>query len=84
MTLWLILLLVWLAGIPAAIVSTAVLSSQWHEWRRQRLPVPRQGRRAWLALSARELDCGGRVHGLRLRAWNARRGFRRVPGRRHA
>jgi hypothetical protein len=70
--LWLILLLVWLGGIPAAIVVTAAIGSRWHEHKLARA----YRRRA--ALMGFDRRCGARGHAARIAAWS----YRRAAGRR--
>ena len=76
MALWLILLLVWLAGIPAAIVVTAVLGSRWHDHKLARAAARLQEAGARCSGFDR---CGRRAHG---RAPRAPRPYRRAAGRR--
>jgi hypothetical protein len=84
MTVWLILLLVWLAGIPAAVLVTAVIGSRWYERRLARASRSYRSRAAKLVLRARDTGCGRRGHLARVDAWPAPRGYRRATGRRPA
>jgi hypothetical protein len=75
MALWLILLLVWLGGIPAAIVATAVLGSRWQEHKLARAARAYRRRAALMGFDQR---CGARGHAARIAAWS----YRRAAGRR--
>jgi hypothetical protein len=77
MTLWLTLLLVWTAGIPAALFLTACVAVRLKERRARRLPsfTIRESLRV-----ASAAGCGRRVHGyrsIRSEALRPRVGFRR-------
>jgi hypothetical protein len=82
MTVWLILLLVWLAGIPAAVIVTAAIGSRWHEHRLARASRAYRKRAARLVQRARDPRCGRRGHPGRFGTWAAPRGNRRAAGRR--
>jgi hypothetical protein len=79
MTLWLILLLIWLGGIPAAILVTAAIGSRWYQHRLARASRAYRHTASLLAFDAR---CGRRAHHEQLNAWTSRRPHRRAPGRR--
>lgn len=70
MTLWLMLLLVWTAGIPVAVFAGATLCAQLHERRLSRLPglFFSRGMRSAHA-------CHRRVHGYNTGFARTRRGF---------
>jgi hypothetical protein len=74
MALWLILLLVWFGGIPAAIVVTAVLGSRWYDHKLARAARAYRKRAALLGFDR----CGRRAHAARL----AHGSYRRAAGRR--
>jgi hypothetical protein len=82
MTLWLILLVVWLAGIPAAVLVTAAIGWRWHEHRLARASRAYRKRAALLVQRARDPRCGRRAHPGRFEAWTSPRGYRRATGRR--
>ena len=79
MTLWLILLLIWLGGIPAAILVTAAIGSRWYQHRLDRASRAYQKTAALLVFDAR---CGRRLHHEQLHAWTSARRYRRAAGRR--
>jgi hypothetical protein len=79
MTLWLILLLIWLGGIPAAILVTAAIGSRWYQHRLERASRAYRHTAAIFAFDAR---CGRRGHPERLHARTSARRYRRVVGRR--
>ena len=79
MTLWLILLLIWLAGIPAAILVTAAIGSRWYQHRLERAA---RAYRKTAALLAFDAHCGRRLHARRVTGWAAERGHRRATWRR--
>jgi hypothetical protein len=79
MTLWLILLLIWLGGIPAAILVTAAVGSRWYQHRLDRASRAYRKTAALLLLDPR---CGRRVHHDQLHALPSARRYRRAAGRR--
>jgi hypothetical protein len=79
MTLWLILLLIWLGGIPAAILVTAAVGSRWYQHRLERASRAYRKTAALLAFDPR---CEHRSHAEQLPAWTPRRRYRRATGRR--
>jgi hypothetical protein len=79
MTLWLILLLIWLGGIPAAILVTAAIGSRWYQHRLERASRTYRNTAALLAFDAR---CGRRAHPERMHALTSARRYRRGSGRR--
>jgi hypothetical protein len=79
MTLWLILLLIWLGGIPAAILVTAAIGSRWYQHRLERASRAYRKTAALLSFDAR---CGRRVHTEQMHALTSPRRYRRVVGRR--
>jgi hypothetical protein len=76
MTLWLILLLIWLAGIPGAVLVTAAIGSRWYQHRASR------AYRKSAVLLAFDARCGRRRHDIRARRWSAENGSRRATWRR--
>jgi hypothetical protein len=79
MTLWLVLLLIWLGGIPAAILVTAAVGSRWYQHRLERASRAYNKTAAILAFDTR---CGRRGHPDRPHTWRSGRGYRRPAGRR--
>jgi hypothetical protein len=79
MTLWLILLLIWLGGIPAAILVTAAIGSRWYQHRLERASRAYRKTAALLLFDPR---CGRRVHSEQAHALTTARRYRRVIGRR--
>jgi hypothetical protein len=79
MTLWLILLLIWLGGIPAAILVSAAIGSHWYERRLER--SSRASRKSAVLLAFDE-RCGRRARPDGLRSWASTRRYRRAAGRR--
>ena len=79
MTLWLILLLIWLGGIPAAILVTAAIGSRWYQHRLERASRAYRKTAALLAFDAR---CGRRMHPEQVHRWASGRRYRRATGRR--
>jgi hypothetical protein len=79
MTLWLILLLIWLGGIPAAILVTAAIGSRWYQHRLERVP---RAYRKTAALLSFDVRCGRRVHPGQTHALTSPRRYRRATGRR--
>jgi len=75
MALWLILLVVWFGGIPAAIVVMAALGSRWHQHKLAQAGRAYRRRAALMSLDPR---CGARAHAARLAEWS----YRRAAGRR--
>ena len=80
MTLWLILLLIWLGGIPAAILVTAAIGSRWYQHRLER--ASRAYRKTTAAILAFDAQCGRRAHHEQLHGWTSGRRYRRAAGRR--
>jgi hypothetical protein len=79
MTLWLILLLIWLGGIPAAILVTAAIGSRWYQHRLERAS---RAYRKTAALLAFDPSCERRMHHEQAHALTSPRRYRRVVGRR--
>ena len=79
MTLWLILLLIWLAGIPGAILVTAAIGSRWYQHRLDRATRAYRKSPVLLAFDAR---CGRRGHPARGQGFGPEMRYRRASWRR--
>jgi hypothetical protein len=79
MTLWLILLLIWLGGIPAGLLVTAAVGSRWYQHRLHRASRAYRKTAALLMLDPR---CGRRMHHEQMHTWTSERRYRRAGSRR--